>query len=129
LSTAAKSSKEIAAPRLPFISSFPTPLLFFLYTLVYNLIQIHSSWSDSVLSSLPPARVSFLRSYKLSLVNRFAGSMQEQLPQNLLQHIKKFEEVFTVDTAKLKEIVKHFVKELEKGMFPVPQPTHSVSRS
>jgi hypothetical protein len=46
--------------------------------------------------------------------------MQEQLPQNLLQHIKKFEEVFTVDTAKLKAIVKHFVKELEKGMFPVP---------
>jgi hexokinase len=38
-----------------------------------------------------------------------------ELPQNLLEHIKKFEEVFTVDTAKLKEIVKHFVSELEKG--------------
>jgi hexokinase len=39
-----------------------------------------------------------------------------ELPQNLLEHIKKFEEVFTVDTAKLKEIVKHFVSELEKGL-------------
>lgn len=38
-----------------------------------------------------------------------------ELPQNLLQHIQKFEETFTVDTAKLKEIVNHFVKELEKG--------------
>lgn len=43
------------------------------------------------------------------------GSMHE-LPQNLLQHIQKFEETFTVDTAKLKEIVNHFVKELEKGL-------------
>ena len=40
----------------------------------------------------------------------------QDLPQNLLQHIKDFEDVFTVDRAKLKEIVNHFVKELEKGM-------------
>ncbi|KAJ5653605.1 hypothetical protein N7490_000608 [Penicillium lividum] len=43
------------------------------------------------------------------------GSMQD-VPQNLLQQIKDFEERFTVDQAKLKEIVNHFVKELEKGL-------------
>lgn len=42
------------------------------------------------------------------------GSMQD-LPQNLLQQIKDFEDMFTVDRAKLKQIVNHFVKELEKG--------------
>lgn len=40
------------------------------------------------------------------------------LPQNLLQQIKDFEEMFTVDREKLKQIVNHFVKELEKGTFP-----------
>jgi hexokinase len=39
-----------------------------------------------------------------------------ELPQNLLEQIKQFEDIFTVDRAKLKEIVDHFVKELEKGM-------------
>ncbi|OGE52144.1 hypothetical protein PENARI_c011G05152 [Penicillium arizonense] len=43
------------------------------------------------------------------------GSMQE-LPQNLLGPIQDFEKAFTVDTAKLKEVVNHFVKELEKGL-------------
>ncbi|KAE8145388.1 hexokinase-domain-containing protein [Aspergillus avenaceus] len=43
------------------------------------------------------------------------GSVQE-LPQNLLEQIKHFEDVFTVDGAKLKQIVDHFVKELEKGL-------------
>lgn len=42
------------------------------------------------------------------------GSMHD-LPQNLLKQIKDFEEYFTVDQAKLKQIVAHFVKELEKG--------------
>lgn len=37
------------------------------------------------------------------------------VPQNLLQQIKDFEEMFTVDRAKLKQVVDHFVKELEKG--------------
>jgi hexokinase len=37
------------------------------------------------------------------------------LPQDLLEQIKQFEEAFTVDTAKLKQIVDHFVKELTKG--------------
>jgi hexokinase len=39
----------------------------------------------------------------------------QELPQNLLGPIKDFEKAFTVDTAKLKEVVNHFVKELEKG--------------
>jgi len=70
--------------------------------------------------------VSLIGSYKLSFINRFLGSVHE-LPQNLLQHIQRFEEVFTVDTAKLKEVVNHFVKELEKGTFAVP--AVSASRS
>lgn len=38
------------------------------------------------------------------------------VPKDLLDQIKEFEETFTVDQKKLKEIVAHFVKELEKGM-------------
>jgi hexokinase len=46
----------------------------------------------------------------------------QELPQNLLGPIKDFEKAFTVDGAKLKEIVNHFVKELEKGTwFAYPQ--------
>lgn len=52
----------------------------------------------------------------MSVLISFPGSMQD-LPQNLLQQIKDFEDMFTVDRAKLKQIVNHFVKELEKGMF------------
>lgn len=37
------------------------------------------------------------------------------VPQNLLQQIKDFEDQFSVDSSKLKQIVDHFVKELEKG--------------
>ncbi|KAL2866382.1 putative hexokinase Kxk [Aspergillus lucknowensis] len=43
------------------------------------------------------------------------GSMTD-MPQDLLEQIKQFEEMFTVDAAKLKQIVAHFVKELEKGL-------------
>ncbi|GIJ88379.1 hexokinase A [Aspergillus pseudoviridinutans] len=43
------------------------------------------------------------------------GSMAD-VPQNLLQQIKDFEDMFTVDAAKLKQVVDHFVKELEKGL-------------
>lgn len=39
------------------------------------------------------------------------------VPKSLLSQIKDFEDLFTVDTAKLKEIVAHFVEELEKGRF------------
>lgn len=38
------------------------------------------------------------------------------VPKDLLQEIKKLEELLTVDTAKLKQITKHFVSELDKGM-------------
>ena len=37
------------------------------------------------------------------------------VPQDLLQQIKEFEDTFTVGTDKLKAVVAHFVKELEKG--------------
>ncbi len=39
------------------------------------------------------------------------------VPKDLLGEIKKLEELFAVDTVKLKQITKHFVSELEKGMF------------
>lgn len=45
------------------------------------------------------------------------GSMAD-LPQNLQAQIKEFEEIFTVDTAVLKKVVDHFVKELKKGVYP-----------
>ena len=38
------------------------------------------------------------------------------VPKDLLAQIKELEELFTVDQAKLKEVVNHFVKELEKGL-------------
>ena len=38
-----------------------------------------------------------------------------EVPQDLLGPIQDFEKAFTVDKSKLKEIVNHFVKELEKG--------------
>lgn len=38
------------------------------------------------------------------------------VPKDLLQEIKKLEELFTIDTATLKKISNHFVSELEKGL-------------
>ncbi|KAI1335654.1 hexokinase [Xylariaceae sp. FL0016] len=43
------------------------------------------------------------------------GSMAD-IPKDLLGEIKTLEELFTVDTAKLKAITKHFVSELDKGL-------------
>ncbi|KAI5298794.1 hexokinase A [Ascosphaera atra] len=43
------------------------------------------------------------------------GSMAD-MPQVILDQIKELEEIFTVDTACLKKVVAHFVKELEKGL-------------
>ena len=37
------------------------------------------------------------------------------VPKDLLQEIKRLEELFTVDTKKLKGITEHFISELEKG--------------
>lgn len=45
---------------------------------------------------------------------KFTGSMAD-VPKDLLGEIQKLEELFTVDTAKLKQITKHFVSELDKG--------------
>lgn len=38
------------------------------------------------------------------------------VPQDLLQEIKKLEDLFTVDTKKLKAITDHFISELDKGL-------------
>ncbi|KAH8602989.1 hexokinase-domain-containing protein [Bisporella sp. PMI_857] len=43
------------------------------------------------------------------------GSMAD-VPKDLLQEINRLEELFTVDTAKLKSITDHFVSELIKGL-------------
>lgn len=37
------------------------------------------------------------------------------VPKDLLQEIKRLEEMFTVDKTKLKEITEHFISELDKG--------------
>jgi len=53
-----------------------------------------------------------------------------EVPQNLLGPIQDFEKAFTVDKSKLKEIVNHFVKELEKGMLLIcSSPTYRISRT
>lgn len=43
------------------------------------------------------------------------------MPKDVLDQLKTLEELFTVDQAKLKQIVEHFIKELQKGellLFP-----------
>lgn len=44
----------------------------------------------------------------------FAGSKTD-FPQDLLEQVKKLEDLFTVDTQTLKKISDHFVSELAKG--------------
>jgi hexokinase len=44
------------------------------------------------------------------------GSL-ENAPKDLLNEIKTLEELFMVDTPKLKQITEHFVNELTKGEF------------
>ena len=39
------------------------------------------------------------------------------VPEDLLEQIKYLEKMFSVDTAKLKQVTDHFVKELAKGRF------------
>ena len=43
------------------------------------------------------------------------------MPKDLLEQIKELERLFTVECSKLKEVMNHFVKELEKGKFDYPQ--------
>jgi hexokinase len=43
------------------------------------------------------------------------------VPKDLMQEIKRLEELFTVDTQTLKAITKHFVSELTKGkIYSIP---------
>lgn len=42
-------------------------------------------------------------------------------PKDLLDQIRELERIFTVDTAKLKEVTNQFVKELEKGPSSGPE--------
>lgn len=44
-----------------------------------------------------------------------AGSKTD-FPQDLLNQVKRLEDLFTVDTQTLKKITDHFVSELAKGM-------------
>lgn len=43
------------------------------------------------------------------------------VPKDLVQEIKRLEDLFTVDSTKLKAITKHFVSELTKGMCLISQ--------
>lgn len=43
------------------------------------------------------------------------GSLAD-VPKDLLKEIEQLERLLTVDSAKLKQITDHFVKELEKGL-------------
>ena len=52
------------------------------------------------------------------LTHGATGSMAD-MPKDLLDQIKELEELFTVGQSKLKEIVDHFIKELQKGK-PIP---------
>lgn len=56
----------------------------------------------------------FGSSSKLKCLSQSPGSTAE-VPKDYLSQIKEFEDVFTVDSEKLKQIVDHFVHELEKG--------------
>lgn len=38
------------------------------------------------------------------------------VPQDMQKQIKRLEEIFTVPTAKLKEITEHFIGELDRGL-------------
>ena len=49
-----------------------------------------------------------------------SGSMAD-VPKDLLERITELEHLFTVDASKLKEVMNHFVKELEKGVFYITE--------
>jgi hypothetical protein len=97
------------------------PLSFSLLSQIpHNSISAQSTWWELGLGAGHPARVCYRFPTPSALVRGAlthvtTGSMAD-VPKDLLQQIKEFEDIFTVDRAKLKEIVNHFVKELEKGM-------------
>lgn len=45
-----------------------------------------------------------------------AAGSKADIPKNTMEAIRKIEELFTIDTAKLKAITDHFISELAKGM-------------
>ena len=53
--------------------------------------------------------------FRKMLTKLQTGSMAD-VPQDLLQEIRKLEDLLTVGTAKLKHITAHFVDELDKGL-------------
>lgn len=57
----------------------------------------------------------FVNSQKI-LIQNITGS-KEDIPKNLLEQVRHLEEIFTVDTQKLKSITDHFISELAKGEY------------
>lgn len=74
-----------------------------------------SSWWELVPNALVPAEVSSVDPRSSSSISQNCLGSLADVPQNLLDEVKHFEQIFTVDTAKLKQVSDHFVKELEKG--------------
>lgn len=50
------------------------------------------------------------------MANNLAAGSKADIPQDLLNEIKRLEDLFTVDTQTLKKITDHFISELAKGM-------------
>jgi hexokinase len=51
-----------------------------------------------------------------------ATGSKTDFPQDLLNEVKRLEELFTVEKAKLKKITEHFISELAKGTTPKTAP-------
>lgn len=66
----------------------------------------------------PPSRKGEYDGLHILIVNTYnePGSMAD-VPRDLLDEITRLEELFKVDTEKLKEITNHFVSELTKGKY------------
>jgi hexokinase len=47
--------------------------------------------------------------------SRKGTDLYVDVPKDLLKEIERLEQLFSIDTAKLKQITDHFVNELEKG--------------
>ena len=47
---------------------------------------------------------------------RYRSELVKDLPQEITKELKKYEDWFWLDPAKLKMITDHFVQELEKGL-------------
>jgi hypothetical protein len=80
--------------------------------------QVKSNFAEPfTLTDLLHSATSIIFQYLLLYVRanvKDIGSMAD-VPKDLLQEIRKLEEMFTVPKEKLKEITTHFVSELKKG--------------